>query len=124
LSLRSQALSSGRVRVEAAGEMDLLTTPMVVAVIDAVVRVHQPTVVELDLTRLSFLSSYGVTALVKAANRLHAARRRLEVTNPHGAVLPVLTMTNTVDTLYAPRRDPRPSDRRRRWPAMNAQARP
>jgi anti-anti-sigma regulatory factor len=29
------------------------------------VRVHQPTVVELDLTRLSFLSSCGVTALIK-----------------------------------------------------------
>jgi len=105
LSLRSWP-SSGRVRVEVTGELDLLTTPIVVAVIDAVVRVHQPTVVELDLTDLSFLSTCGVTALVDAANRLDAAGRRLVVTHPHGTVLRVLTITRTLDFLHSPSCEP------------------
>lgn len=65
LSLRFRLVPSGRVRVELAREMDLATTPMVVSVIDAVLRVHRPSVVELDLTSLSFLSCCAVTALVK-----------------------------------------------------------
>jgi anti-anti-sigma factor len=101
LSLRSQ-LAPGRVRVEAAGEMDLASTPMVMAVIDAVVRVHRPNVVELDLTSLSFLSRCAVTPLVNARNRLLATGRRLEVTHPHGAVLRMLTLTDAWDILQAP----------------------
>lgn len=75
---------------------------MVVSVIDAVVRVHRPSVVELDLTSLSFLSCCAVTALVKARKRLRAAGRRLEVTHPHGEVLRVLALTNTWDIVQAP----------------------
>jgi hypothetical protein len=52
------------------------------------------------------MTSDGVTALVKAANRLHAARRGLEVTHPHGAVLRILTITNTLDILRTSSRDP------------------
>jgi anti-anti-sigma factor len=98
-SLRTTVRPDRHVLVALGGELDMVTVGLVDPAVDAIIRVHQPAAVEIDLTFLHFISCCGVNALVKAHHRALHAGCRLVVTHPQSTVLRVLALTGVWRTL-------------------------
>lgn len=100
----SREAVDGAIVVTVAGELDMLTTPRLrVAVSDALEDAKGAPVV-LDLTRVTFMGSPGLAALVEAVR--HAERRggplRIVVDNARPVVRPIqLTGLDDVLVLYS-----------------------
>ena len=74
---QTQAVCPGTVRVIAAGELDLATTPVLESELDAVDK--HATVVILDLSRLGFMDSTGLRLIIRTEQRLSEDNRTLKL---------------------------------------------
>jgi anti-anti-sigma factor len=90
----------GDLVVWAAGEVDLDTAPLLRAALVHAVDRHP--VVWCDLSRATFFSAAGVSALVVAHRRAARAGRRLHVRRARGVTLRVLDLTGLDRLLSGP----------------------
>jgi anti-sigma B factor antagonist len=86
--------ANGQVLVAVEGELDLATAPQLR---DHLVEMSEEKVeVILDLTRLQFIDSTGLSVLVMAFNRARAAGGSIVLRHPSQSVLRVLEITGLV----------------------------
>jgi anti-sigma B factor antagonist len=86
--------ANGQVLVAVEGELDLATAPQLR---DHLVELSEERVeVILDLTRLQFIDSTGLSVLVMAFNRARAAGGSLVLRHPSQSVLRILEITGLV----------------------------
>ncbi|MFL5863742.1 MAG: STAS domain-containing protein [Solirubrobacteraceae bacterium] len=74
---QTQAVRPGTVRVIAAGELDVVSAPLLEAELSAID--EHAAVVILDLSRLAFMDSTGLQLIVRAEQRLSEAGRTLKL---------------------------------------------
>lgn len=77
---------SGDLVIALRGEFDALGTASIRAGLEQVAGSAGPALVVLDLSRVSFIDSSGVGAIVYLFKRLKALGRNLELTGVHGQV--------------------------------------
>ena len=85
--------SPAGVHVRASGEIDRVTTALLIAELDAAIDGGDGPIV-VDLADVTFMDCSGVNALVTAHQ---AAPTRLQLRNPHPAVRRVLELTGLLD---------------------------
>ncbi|MFI1994818.1 STAS domain-containing protein [Actinoplanes sp. NPDC020271] len=85
------------VRVDLAGELDGPNTAALVAAFDQVMTASGAALITLGLSRLTFVDSAGLQALVECRQAAAAAGRRLELRDPLPIVRQVLTITELLD---------------------------
>jgi anti-anti-sigma factor len=100
LRITSTSSPAEGVVVELSGELDLSTVPMFVAAIDEILG-GEPVLVELDLSKLSFIDSSGVGAYVTAYRRAMAKGSRLSVGGRSALVDRVLQLSGVEEALAA-----------------------
>jgi anti-sigma B factor antagonist len=91
--------SAMRVMVHVSGALDASSTPTLEQELAAVLRDASGDVI-IDLVNVNFVGSCGLTALVRARDRLAATGRSLTITRPSTAVvraLPVLAAAGVSD---------------------------
>ncbi len=85
---------NGQVLVTVEGELDLATAPQLR---DQLVELSEDKVeIVVDVTRLRFIDSTGLSVLVMAFNRTRAAGGSMVVRNPSQSVLRILEITGLV----------------------------
>jgi anti-anti-sigma factor len=90
--------SDGAIVLAAAGEVDLLSAPVLSEAITTALA-DAPALLVVDLTEVSFLASIGITALLEA-RRTAGDRTRVRVVAPeHGVVSRTLQLTGLHETL-------------------------
>jgi anti-sigma B factor antagonist len=100
--------SDGRVVIGVEGELDLATAPQLRDSLVALSEEGQTQVV-LDLTRLSFIDSTGLSVLVMALNRARADGGSVLLRNPSQSVLRILEITGLVLVFTIENKDAVPS---------------
>ena len=83
--------------VRVAGEVDIVTAPLLQRHLDAAIATGRPVVV--DLSETTFLDARGVAALVSARKHMHRAGGRLAVRRPPPLVRRVLELADQADRL-------------------------
>ncbi|PZS13016.1 MAG: hypothetical protein DLM57_17705 [Pseudonocardiales bacterium] len=83
------------------GELDLATVELLRAVFDGLIREGR-TVLRVNLAGLSFCDALGVGVLIGAQQRVARSGGSLSVSDAHGIVLRVLTLTGGLDQLTEP----------------------
>jgi anti-sigma B factor antagonist len=84
--------------VSVSGELDLVTTPMLEAELERAGGARAQRLI-LDLRRVSFMDSTGLSLLVKAQHRADATPRQLAVVKGTEQVLRLLKLTGVADRL-------------------------
>lgn len=115
----STTVRDGSVEVVLAGELDLATAPAVRAGLDPHVAVARARLV-IDLRGVGFMDCRGLTPLVAAARRVHAAGGVVALRHPGRAVRRLLEVCNVAEvpglSVEGPEdRLPRASPRRSVW---------
>ena len=100
--------SESSVVVEVDGELDLATAPQLRDRLVALAEEGQTQVI-LDLTRLSFIDSTGLSVLVMALNRARADGGSVLIRNPSQSVLRILEITGLVSVFTIEHEDAVPS---------------
>jgi anti-anti-sigma factor len=95
LSLEVSSDQPDRVVISVAGEVDMVTAPELAECLQE----HPATNVVVDLSRVTFLDSSGITALVHGYNELQRTGHTLRTTNEHEIVLRVLEITG-LDAMF------------------------
>ena len=85
---------NGIVRLHAAGELDLESTPLLDEAL-AAIEALQPTTIILDFHELEFIDSSGLHALLRAHGRATESGRVLAVINGTDGVRKVFELTST-----------------------------
>jgi len=89
----------GHALVSASGEIDIATTPQLRAAIEQAMGDSADAVV-VDLTRVTFMESTGLRAMLEARLRAEGERRSLVVVcDPAGPVHRLFELTNTTEPL-------------------------
>ena len=83
--------------VAVAGEVDMATAPQ----LGDCLTDHQDTDVIVDLSRVGFLDSSGITVLVHAYNKLHDNGHRLRTASEQDHVLEVIKVCGLEDIFHA-----------------------
>ncbi|MGW5667559.1 STAS domain-containing protein [Micromonospora sp. NPDC003776] len=78
--------------VEVTGPLDMDTVGRLVDVVDSLMASQPPTVLVLDLSRVSFFGAAGVTALLTARRRVAARGRTMVLRRPSRITVAVLDM--------------------------------
>lgn len=89
---------SDAVVVHVAGEVDIVTAPVLQRHLDVALSAGRPLVV-IDLAETTFLDARGVAVLVRARQRVVAAGGRLVVRRPPALVRRVLKLADQLDRL-------------------------
>jgi anti-sigma B factor antagonist len=84
-------------RVSVAGDIDLATAATFAATGVGFAREHRPGTLYLDLSRVSFIDSTGIGALVEIKNAADGEGVRLVVADPSPRVVEVLELTGMTD---------------------------
>ena len=84
--------SPARVEIRLAGELDLASVPQLRQVLDAHSRSGQTMVI--DLSKLEFVDSMGLAALVRARHRAIARGAKLQLVAPPESVYKVFALTH------------------------------
>jgi anti-sigma B factor antagonist len=87
--------TADRAEVSLEGELDLSTAPQLRERLVALAEQDETDIV-LDLTRLNFVDSTGLSVLVMAFNRSRAAGGSITLRNPSASVLRILEITGLV----------------------------
>ena len=90
----------GQLVLAVTGEIDMLTAPQLAGAISVCLQ-RQPRILVLDLTRVSFISAAGLSALVRADAEAHAWQVRLRIVIAHPAVRRLFALTNAENLLDA-----------------------
>jgi anti-anti-sigma factor len=96
LEVNEEPLGSGRL-IEARGDIDHVTTPLVADALRRATIEGEGTVV-LDLTPTTFIDSAGISTLLNGLRRLTRMRRRLIVVCPPGPSRRVFELLGLVGT--------------------------
>jgi anti-sigma B factor antagonist len=99
--------SDGRVLVAVDGELDLATAPQLREAL-ATAPEEGETEIILDLTRLEFIDSTGLSVLVMAFTRTRAAGGSIVLRNPSQSVMRILEITGLVSVFTVEHEDPVP----------------
>jgi anti-sigma B factor antagonist len=99
LELHRSAEGDGRVRLAAAGEVDISNLDGLRQTITGILAEPGLTSLVLDLQPLDFIDSAGVQVLLRAKRIADGRRVAFSVANAHGKVLRVLTILNLHDFL-------------------------
>lgn len=94
---------SGVVRLEVAGELDLLTVGRLQTKVGEVLQTPQLASVEIDLGRVAFLDSSAVSVLVRSREQAAAGGVHLRVVRLQAIPLRVLTVTGVLEILTTER---------------------
>ncbi|GAB1646728.1 hypothetical protein KRMM14A1259_71510 [Krasilnikovia sp. MM14-A1259] len=86
--------------VSLAGELDWETGTEVHRVVVEVLDRHDPERISLDMDRVTFLSSSGITALLRCRRRVQERGAVLEISNAHDIVRQVLAITGLLDVFH------------------------
>jgi anti-anti-sigma factor len=93
--------------VQPSGDLDLVAAPRLRVHLDRALDTTQPPCLVIDLTKVPFCDSVGLSLLVQTLNRIRDARGRLVLAVSPGMITHLLTITNldrhfeTYDTLSA-----------------------
>jgi anti-sigma B factor antagonist len=98
LRVKSVAAPDGGVVLELDGELDLSTVPIFVDALDALID-GEPTTIELDMSKLTFIDSSGVGAYVTGYRRAQAKGSQLSVGERSGLVQRVLQLSGVEEAL-------------------------
>ncbi len=88
----------GLTRVVPAGELDLVTAPLLARALREAEQDADGDIL-LDLSRISFMDSSGLAAVLEAVQRNREQRRELTIRPGDGAVIRVLALANVLDEL-------------------------
>lgn len=91
--------TGSEVRLSVSGEVDANSADQLTADLQHVIATGQVTLVEVDLSALSFLDAAGITALLHARRSAAEHGVGLHVSHPHGVVQRVLEITDTLPLL-------------------------
>lgn len=89
---------AGGVDVRVAGEIDVVTAPVLQRHIDTAIASGRPTLV-IDLSDTTFIDARGVAVLVKARMRLAGMGARLVLRRPPPLVRRVLELADQIDRM-------------------------
>ncbi|MCW2957768.1 MAG: hypothetical protein JWP18_571 [Solirubrobacterales bacterium] len=90
--------SPGLTRVTPAGELDLVTAPLLARALREAEQDAEDDIL-LDLTQVSFMDSSGLAAVLEAVQRNREHRRELTIRPGDGAVIRVFALANVLDDL-------------------------
>ncbi len=102
LSIVTSAVAGPVVEIAPAGEMDVDTAHEVKDAISAVLAVHRPTRIELDMHQVTFLDSVGISAMVASFQLASVSGVRLVVVRPSRFVHRQLWITGLLGLFGAP----------------------
>ena len=88
--------SSLTVSMAARGDLDLATSPLLLAALLGAIEDNAPQVLELDLSHVAFLDARGVSALLRAYLAAKAIGCRIRLVRPAGHVRRVLDITGVL----------------------------
>ena len=88
----------GDTTVALGGEIDLATAPDLSARLESLVDASEGDIT-VDFTRVTFLDSTGLVAILRAQHRFGESGRRLKVRNPSRSVRRVLELSGASDVL-------------------------
>ena len=80
-NLQVNTMPGGRTELRVAGELDLDTSPYLLAEFERVIADHHPTEVVIDLSDLVFVDSSGLGTLVACWRRAERARVAFSISN-------------------------------------------
>ncbi|MGK5740329.1 STAS domain-containing protein [Micromonospora sp. URMC 103] len=83
--------------VEARGEVDMASAPLLTDLVDTVLTRHAPAVLVLDLSGVTFFCAAGVTALFTARQRAASAGCMLVVREPSRIIRGILDLVGLTD---------------------------
>ncbi|MCW2999639.1 MAG: anti-sigma factor antagonist [Solirubrobacterales bacterium] len=89
--------TTGLTHVVPAGELDLVTAPLLSRALREAEQ--QTDAILLDLTRVSFMDSSGLAAVLEAVQRSREHDRVLRIRPGEGAVIRVLALANVLEDL-------------------------
>lgn len=92
-------VASGVIRLEVAGELDLLTIGRLQTAVDQALQTPQLASVEIDVAQVSFLDSSAVSVLVRSREQAAARGVHLRVVCLQAIPLRVLTVTGVLEIL-------------------------
>ncbi|MCW3016103.1 MAG: anti-sigma factor antagonist [Solirubrobacterales bacterium] len=90
--------SPGLIRVSPAGELDLVTAPLLARALRGAERQGDADVL-LDLTQVSFMDSSGLAVILEAVQHNRDHVRELTIRPGDGAVIRVLALADVLDDL-------------------------
>jgi anti-anti-sigma factor len=93
----------GVIRLEVAGELDLVTVGRLQTAVDEVLQTPQLASVEIDLAQVAFLDSSAVSVLVRSREQAAAGGVHLRVVALQAIPLRVLTVTGVLELLTTER---------------------
>lgn len=102
LRLHTRRGSSGTVVVTVAGEVDIATAPDLHAALLEAVIVHNPAVIDVDLSVCTFLDCSGIRVLIAAHTSAQANGCQVRISHPRRFVRLVLELTGLLDMFTAP----------------------
>jgi anti-anti-sigma factor len=102
LHLSSRRSAWGTVVVAVAGEVDMATAAELHAALLDALRVHTPTVLDVDLSACTFLDCSGIGVLVAAHATARATGCQMWARNPRRLVRLMLEVTGLLDLFTAP----------------------
>jgi len=83
--------------IEAAGDLDMATSPLLIDLAESLLDTRAPSVMVLDLARLRFFCADGIRSLLQIRDAAAARAAHLIVRDPTPAVVRVLTITGMLD---------------------------
>ncbi len=90
--------TDGLTRVRAAGELDLMTAPLLARALHEAEQLPDTDIL-LDLTQVSFMDSSGLTVVLEAVERDRDHARELTIRPGGGAAIRVLALADVLDDL-------------------------
>lgn len=102
LRIEASVPSSGTVRLAVAGEVDLATAPLLAVRLLAVVDARSATVVDVDLSEVSFLDCSGIGVLVAVRDTAEKVSCRVWISHPQPFVARVLDAVGLLASFAAP----------------------
>ena len=97
LSVHVTDADADAVRVAAAGEIDMVTAPLLGDAITEVLRDRRPSRIDVDLADVTFMDSSGINTLVGCRGQARLLGCEMRLTNPATTVHRVLEISGLLD---------------------------
>ncbi|HEY2791817.1 MAG TPA: STAS domain-containing protein [Micromonosporaceae bacterium] len=97
----STVAEAGGVRIQLAGDIDLVAVPAIASEIDSALT-GDASAIRIDLSKVTFIDSSGIGALLTGLHRATEAGRAYTAAGAHGLAERVLTIAGVADYLADP----------------------
>lgn len=101
-------LSPGTARLAVAGQVDLTTAPALRMRLLALVNVHRPAAIDINLAKVTFLDCSGVGVLIEVRNTAEPRGCQVRISHPQPIVARVLDVLGLLGLFTAPTRPSEP----------------